>query len=96
MAKKNHYTHFGIPNNIGGRFSTLTSVGLFPLALNGVNPLMIHHGAKQALSDNESAKLNTCSAYLYACYRHFFFAHKKMKIENFIVYDPTLEFVAQQ
>lgn len=96
LAKKNHYIHFGIPNNIGGRFSTLTSVGLFPLALKGINPLMIYHGAKQALKDNDSNKLSSCSAYLYACYRNYLLVHKKLSIENFIVYDPTLEFIAQQ
>lgn len=96
LAKKNHYIHFGVPNNIGGRFSTLTSVGLFPLALKGINPLIVYHGAKQALNDNSSNKLSNCSAYLYACYRHYLLTHKKMSIENFIVYDPFLEFVAQQ
>ena len=96
LAKKNHYIRFGIPNNIGGRFSTLTNVGLFPLAIKGINPLMVIHGAKQALLDNSSNKLINSSAYLYACYRNYFLTHRKKVIENFIVYDPTLEFVAQQ
>jgi glucose-6-phosphate isomerase len=96
IAKKNHYIHFGIPNNVGGRFSTLTSVGLFPLAIMGLNPLMVINGAKQAIRDNTHTKLLTSSAYLYACYRNYFLVYKKKMIENFIVYDPMLEFVAQQ
>jgi glucose-6-phosphate isomerase len=97
LAKKNHYVTFGVPNDIGGRFSTLTSVGLFPLALKKIDLLAIYRGAKQALNDNSfDKKLINCTAFLYACYRHYLSTHKKNIIENFIVYDPTLEFIAQQ
>jgi glucose-6-phosphate isomerase len=96
LSKKNHYIHFGIPNNIGGRFSTLTSVGLLVFALKGINPLMILHGAKQALLDNSfENKLDQSNAFIYACYRHYLLIHRKKSIENFIVYDPNLEFIAQ-
>ena len=47
-ATKNHYTTFVVPDNIGGRYSVLTDVGLLPLAVAGVDIDALLTGAKQA------------------------------------------------
>jgi glucose-6-phosphate isomerase len=86
---------FGIPDNVGGRFSTLTAVGLFPMLLKGIDPIQVLKGAKQALKDTESSSLLMNSAFLYACYRNYLYKNRKLSVENFIVYDPNLTFVAE-
>lgn len=96
FAKAKGYMMLSIPNNIGGRFSTLTSVGLFPMALAGADINKILRGAKQALADLETTSLKNNSAYLYACYRHYFHVIKKLQVENFIVYDPWLTTIGLQ
>jgi glucose-6-phosphate isomerase len=95
LAKKNHYAMFGIRNDIGGRFSTLTPVGMFVMMVKGIDSLMILKGAKQALNDTSESDLNTNSAFLYACYRHYLHTVKQIDVENFIVYDPSLTFVCE-
>jgi glucose-6-phosphate isomerase len=95
FAKHNHITTFGLANDIGGRFSTLTAVGMFLMIVKGLNPLKILQGAKQARKDCESDNLSRNSAYLYACYRHYLYNFRHLSIENFIVYEPCLEFVGK-
>ncbi len=46
IAEKENYTLFGIPENVGGRFSVLSSVGLAPLSCMGINIKMLINGAK--------------------------------------------------
>ena len=96
LAIKNNWTSFVIPNNIGGRFSTLTPVGIFPMILANINIRDVLKGAAQALADTKSFNLSENSAFLYAVYRYYFYTEKKKKIENFIVYDPSLQFIGEQ
>ncbi|MDR2369828.1 MAG: glucose-6-phosphate isomerase [Mycoplasmataceae bacterium] len=95
FAKHRHITTFGIPDDIGGRFSTLTPVGMFAIILKGLDPLMILKGAKQAVKDASNEEISENSAFTYACYRHYFSTIKHFQIENFIVYDPSLQFVGE-
>jgi glucose-6-phosphate isomerase len=95
FAKHRHITTFNIPNDIGGRFSTLTPVGMFAIILKGLDPLMILKGAKQAVKDTSDDVINKNTAFTYACYRHYFSVIKHLQIENFIVYDPSLQFVGE-
>jgi glucose-6-phosphate isomerase len=94
-AKQHHIATFGIPNDIGGRFSTLTPVGMFAMILKGLDPLMVLKGAKQAIKDTSDSDLNINTAFTYACYRHYLATVKNYQIENFIVYDPALQFVGE-
>jgi glucose-6-phosphate isomerase len=94
-AKNHHITTFGIPNNIGGRFSTLTPVGMYTMILKGLDPLQILKGAKQAFKDTQDDNIYSNTAYQYACLRHHLNVGKRLQIENFIVYDPNLQFVGE-
>jgi len=96
LAKHNGYTMFSIPSNIGGRYSTLTPVGMFTMILKGLDPLKILAGAHQALKDLETCDLQENSAYLYACYRHYFYTKLNYQVENFIVYSPDLLQIGEQ
>ncbi|GHU31856.1 hypothetical protein FACS1894166_04090 [Bacilli bacterium] len=94
-AIKHHISRFGVPNDIGGRFSTLTPVGMFLIILKGLDPLQVIKGAKKAKSDTLDPDLKTNSAFLYACYRNYLNTIIGLQIENFIVYEPTLQFVGE-
>ncbi len=91
IAQKNDYPRFVIPDNIGGRFSVLTAVGLFPLICSGVNPQEVFDGAndaRTALLNN--ADLETNSAYRYAVARYHLFKIEKYSNEFLISYEPQM------
>jgi glucose-6-phosphate isomerase len=94
-AIKHHIPRFGVPNDIGGRFSTLTPVGMFLIILKGLDPLQVLKGAKKAKIDTMNPDLKTNSAFLYACYRNYLNTSVGLQIENFIVYEPALQFVGE-
>jgi glucose-6-phosphate isomerase len=95
LAKTKKYTIFPIPSDIGGRFSTLSPVGMFPMMLKNIDSLEILRGATQALKDTKEHKITKNSAFLYACYRHYFKVQQKLQIENFIIYDPSVAFMGE-
>ncbi len=67
-AVQNHYTQFVVPDNIGGRYSVFSAVGLLPLAVAGANIEELLHGAKleKATLENPTAS----AAVRYAWLRH--------------------------
>ncbi len=84
-----------IPDNVGGRYSVLTPVGLFPMAVAGVDIHAVMEGARKAekmLSD--SADLSKNPAYRYAANRHLLF-QKGKTIELFAVFQPSLEHISE-
>ena len=88
IAKKNDYSTFYIPDNIGGRFSVLTPVGLFPLACAGINIKKIMEGAQAATKKFSKDSLLENDAYKYAVTR--FILMKKYPIELMVQYEPQM------
>ncbi len=88
IAKDKGYDLLSIPSNIGGRFSVLTSVGLFPLAMRGHDIKALLKGAERAkqdlLKDNNIAND-------YALYRYLLY-EKGYKIELLASFDPKLKY----
>ena len=70
IAQENDYTTFVIPDNIGGRFSVLTPVGLFPMACAGLDIDEIMEGALHAHRRYSTDILEENDAYKYALARH--------------------------
>jgi glucose-6-phosphate isomerase len=95
LAKNKKYTIFPIPADVGGRFSTLSPVGMFPMMIKNIDALALIRGASQALKDTKNRLVSSNSAFRYACYRHYFRTKLKLQIENFIVYDPNLVFCGE-
>ncbi len=88
QAVESEWTRFVIPDSIGGRFSVLTAVGLFPMACAGLNISKIMDGA--ALGEKlygKSPKDN--DAYKYAVARYIL--GKKYPVEMLVSYEPQLE-----
>lgn len=88
IAKLNQYKTFVIPDNIGGRFSVLTPVGLLPMACAGLNIDQIMAGALAGHKNFSSTKLANNLAYQYAVAR--FILTAKYPVEMMVQYEPQM------
>lgn len=89
LSTKEGYQTFTLPSNIGGRYSVFTAVGLFPLAVAGVDIDNFMSGAHKAMEDLRNPNINENNAYKYAVIRDYFFNHNK-QVEMFVSYEPRL------
>lgn len=88
------YETFYIPENIGGRFSILTPVGLLPMAVAGINIDEVMKGARIAAEDLMDENLRNNSCYQYAAVRNIL--HDKGKNTEIIVnYEPRLYYFGE-
>ncbi|MCI6276630.1 MAG: glucose-6-phosphate isomerase [Clostridium sp.] len=94
LADAEGYETFVIPDNVGGRYSVLTAVGLLPIAVSGVNIDEIMEGAKDAADyfSNENVMENDC--YKYAAVRNIL-NRKGKGIEILVNYEPRLHFIGE-
>lgn len=95
-ADKEGYKTFVIPDNVGGRFSVLTPVGLLPIACAGFDIKALVNGA----ADMEKATAPSVPfaeniAAQYAAVRNALYAEKGKKIEIMVNYQPKLHFIAE-
>jgi glucose-6-phosphate isomerase len=90
VATKNKFDTFVIPDDIGGRFSVLTPVGLVPLLFAGVDVDALMQGAIQASKELDTDDLSKNPAYQYAAARSIL--SKKYKIELMGGYEPNLQY----
>ena len=91
LAASEGYESFVVPDNVGGRFSVLTAVGLLPIAASGVDIAALMQGAADASEEYRSADLSENEAYQYAVMRNLLYAKGKT-IEMLINYEPSLMF----
>lgn len=91
LATTEGYETFVIPDNVGGRFSVLTAVGLLPIAVSGVNIEEIMNGARDAREEysNPSLKENEC--YKYVAARNALY-NKGKSIEILVNYEPNVHY----
>lgn len=91
LATEERYETFVIPDNVGGRYSVLTAVGLLPIATAGINIDKLMMGAKIAQDkySDSSIKYNEC--YQYAVYRNLLYLDDK-DIEILVDYEPKLHY----
>lgn len=94
LAMKEGYQTFTIPNDIGGRYSVLTPVGLLPLAIAGVNIDEIMQGALDAYHTFNNDDVKTNIAYQYAVARRILDNQGK-KAEMLVTYEPHLQMVTE-
>ncbi len=86
-ANTEGYKTFVIPDDIGGRYSVITAVGLLPIAAAGldIDQLMLGCATAQKDLNNDDIYTNVC--YQYAVARHHFYTHNKA-VELFVTYEP--------
>lgn len=89
VSKENGYEMFVIPDDVGGRFSVLTAVGLLPLKAAGIDTDQILKGAQDALKRFSTPDLSSNESYLYAVTRYLLYTQGK-KIEMLVGYEPNL------
>src|SRR5690606_4144556 len=70
LATNEGYEKFVIEDNVGGRFSVLSAVGLLPFVFAGVDVAALLKGAQAAYDDAQDPNLKKNQAYLYAATRH--------------------------
>ncbi|WLD92661.1 glucose-6-phosphate isomerase [Alkalihalobacillus sp. AL-G] len=94
LANEEGYETFVIPDDVGGRYSVLTAVGLLPIATTGVNIEEMMKGAADACEKYSSASLSENEAYQYAAVRNALY-NKGKTVELMVNYEPALHFVAE-
>jgi len=91
LAKEEGYETFVIPDNIGGRYSVLTAVGLLPIAVAGINIDKLMEGAKFACEKYSDKNLKYNDCYRYAVLRNILYKEEK-NIELLVTYEPKLHY----
>jgi glucose-6-phosphate isomerase len=94
LATEEGYESFVIPDDVGGRYSVLTAVGLLPIAVTGVDIEAMMKGAQAASEDFGKAELEENQAYQYAVVRNVLY-NKGKTIEMLINYEPGLQYFSE-
>jgi len=94
LSENEGYETFVIPDDVGGRYSVLTPVGMLPIAVCGADLEKILKGAKDAYNDflNPDLKENECYKYV-ACRNALY--NKGKKIEIMVNYEPSLIYFSE-
>ena len=94
LADEEGYETFVVPDNIGGRYSVLTAVGLLPIAVAGINIDELMQGAKYAQDKYADSNLKYNECYQYAVIRNLLYRTKK-DIEILVNYEPKLHYFTE-
>ena len=94
LADNEGYETFVIPDNVGGRYSVLTAVGLLPIATVGINIEALMKGAKNAQEKYSDPNLKYNDCYKYAVVRNLLYNSNK-KIEILVNYEPKLHYFTE-
>lgn len=81
-----------VPDNMGGRYSVLSAVGLLPFAVSGINVKKVLEGALQAYNDLNESDIEKNPAYRYAVYRYLLNRKLCKKIEFFASFSTKFAF----
>ena len=94
LADQEGYTEFVVPDDIGGRYSVLTAVGLFPIAMAGIDVDAMLKGAKDAQDKYNNPDLLTNDAYQYGVARQMLLK-AGYPAEMFVTYNLQLQNTAE-
>lgn len=94
LADEEGYESFVIPDDVGGRYSVLTAVGLLPIAVSGADIDEMMKGAAAAREEYGASELEENQAYQYAAVRNILY-HKGKTIEMLINYEPSLQYFSE-
>ena len=94
LAQNEGYEQFVVPDNVGGRYSVLTAVGLLPIAVAGIDIDKLMMGAKTAQDryDDPNLKYNEC--YKYAVVRNILYKLYK-NTEILVNYEPKMHYFTE-
>ncbi len=95
IADEEGYETFVIPDDVGGRYSVLTAVGLLPIAAAGISIDEMMQGAKSAMDALNDTSLETNDCYRYAALRYALYEEEGKKLELLIAYEPKLFYLQE-
>ena len=95
LAENEGYEQFVVPDNVGGRYSVLTAVGLLPIAVAGIDIEKLMEGARiaQERFDDPDLKYNEC--YQYAVIRNILYSKMKKNTEILVNYEPKMHYFTE-
>lgn len=94
LADSEGYETFVVPDDVGGRFSVLTAVGLLPIAVSGADIDMLMKGAQNAKDSYENCNIYENNCYMYAALRNILY-NKGKNIEVMVNYEPNLHYFGE-
>src|SRR5574344_2009129 len=94
LCMQEGYSTYVLPDDIGGRYSVFTAVGLFPLACAGVDIQAFMDGAKAAHQEYDNDNLANNACYQYAVSRDYLYRHQKL-VEMYVTYEPQMSHVSE-
>jgi glucose-6-phosphate isomerase len=94
LADAEGYESFVIPDDVGGRYSVLTAVGLLPIATAGIDIEAMMRGAADAREAYSNPDLGQNESYQYAAVRNALY-RKGKTVEILVNYEPALHYVSE-
>ena len=94
LARKEGYETYVVPDDIGGRYSVLSAVGLFPISYAGIDIDELISGAADCAELCKNADPFANPAYFYACARNVLY-HQGYAIELLASFEPRLHYLAE-
>ena len=94
LATAEGYEKFVIPDNVGGRYSVLTPVGLLPIAAAGLDIDELMRGARDAMEEYSKRDLMSNDCYIYAAARNALY-RKGYTTEILVNYESALHYVGE-
>ena len=94
LANEEGYESFIVPDDVGGRFSVLTAVGLLPIAVSGADIVKLMEGAQSGRKLAMEAPFEENDALQYAAVRNILY-RKGKAVEVLANYEPSLHFVSE-
>lgn len=88
------YERFIVPDNVGGRYSVLTAVGLLPIATAGIDIDKLMNGARIAQEKYADSSLKYNECYQYAVARNILYKDERF-IEIFVNYEPKMHYFTE-
>ncbi len=94
LSDREGFETFVVPDDVGGRYSVLTAVGLLPIAVAGVDIDLIMQGAQEAQKELAVEDIEKNDCYKYAALRNILY-RKGKAIEMLVSYDPSFTMMAE-
>ncbi len=94
LATQENYKTFVVPDNVGGRYSVLTPVGLLPIVVAGFDVRQMLAGAKE-MEEACAVRSEENPAVKYAAMRNLLYTEFGKKIEILVAYNPKLQYLGE-
>lgn len=94
LADEEGYETFVVPDEVGGRYSVLTAVGLLPIAASGANIDQLMQGAYDAMKEYANPNVDENDCYKYVACRNALY-RKGKSVEMMVNYEPQMHYFAE-